>query len=233
MTPAVESALRSAFRHRPGCATALDLATGKPLAHWRPDLVKSWSAAPGSVLKPLVAAILHRPDTLVPCRQSLSIAGVNCPCTHSPQTAPLDLPTALALSCNHWFAAQAATLDPARLARALAGASFTPPATPENLQLLALGARHIRVTPAWLARAFHRLLASPPEAVLDGLRRAVSEGTAAAAKPALGGKTGTSREASWFAGFNHSLLLVVALPGGTGAADAAPLAGEIFAQCAS
>ena len=73
MTPAVESALRSAFRHRTGCATALDLHTGKPLAHWRPDLVKSWSAAPGSVLKPLVAAILHRPETLVPCRQSLFI----------------------------------------------------------------------------------------------------------------------------------------------------------------
>lgn len=232
MTPAPESALRSAFHNRTGCATALDLHTGKPLAHWRPDLVKSWSAAPGSVLKPLVAAILHRPETLVPCRQSLSIAGVNCACTHTPQTAPLDLPAALALSCNHWFAAQAATLDPARLARALAGAAFTPPATPEDLQLLALGARHIRVTPAWLARAFHRLLAAPPEPILDGLRRAVSEGTAAAAKPALGGKTGTSREASWFAGFNQKLLLVVALPGGTGGADAAPLAGEIFAQCA-
>lgn len=232
MTPAVESALRSAFRNRTGCATALDLSTGKPLAHWRPDLVKSWSAAPGSVLKPLVAAILHRPEALVPCRQSLSIDGVNCACTHAPQTAPLDLPTALALSCNHWFAAQAATLDPARLARALAGAEFTPPATTEDIQLLALGARHIRVTPAWLARAFHRLLASPPEPVLDGLRRAVSQGTAVAAKPALGGKTGTSREASWFAGFNQKLLLVVALPGGTGGGDAAPIAGEIFAQCA-
>ncbi|HRJ21887.1 MAG TPA: hypothetical protein PLF84_22790, partial [Bryobacteraceae bacterium] len=75
-------------------------------------------------------------------------------------------------------------------------------------------------------------LASPPEPILDGLRRAVSQGTAAAAKPALGGKTGTSREAAWFAGFNHQLLLVVALPSGTGPQHAAPLAGEIFAQCA-
>ena len=233
MTTRAADALRSVLRGKPGCATLLELPSGKPLAHWRPDLVKSWSAAPGSALKPLVAAILDRPEALVPCRQALSISGVNCACTHPPQAAPLDLSTALALSCNHWFAAQAARLDPERLTRALAGADFTPPASPPDLQLLALGARHIRVTPAWLARAYFRLLSNSSRPILEGLRRAVSEGTARAAQPALGGKTGTSREAAWFAGFHHHLLLVLALPAGTGGSDAAPLAGELFARCVS
>ncbi|MCL4796637.1 MAG: hypothetical protein KJZ84_18880 [Bryobacteraceae bacterium] len=233
MNARAEAALRAAFRGLPGCATALDLATGKPLAHWRPDLVKSWAAAPGSVLKPLVLATLDPLDAALPCARRLLINGVRLDCTHTPQTAPLNAAEALALSCNSWFAQRAALLDPRKLTAALAGAEFSAPATPEDLQLLALGARGIRVTPAWLARAYLRLLHSATEPIRAGLALAVAEGTAHAARPALGGKTGTSREASWFAGFDRRMLLVVALPGGAGGADAAPLAAKIFEKCAS
>lgn len=234
MNPArLESALRAAFRGRAGCAVLLDRSSAKPLAHWRPDLVKSFRAAPGSVLKPLIAAALPLLDARVPCPLTLDIAGVNFDCTHPSQAAPLDLPAALALSCNRWFAEQAALAGPAPFLEALAGADLQPPRDTPALQHLILGARGIRVTPAWLARAYLRLLANPVPPILDGLHRAVAEGTARAAQPAIGGKTGTSREAAFFAGFTTDLLLVVALPGGTGPAHAAPLAGDILSRCAA
>jgi hypothetical protein len=232
MSKAVEAALRAVFNGRAGCATALDPATGRALAHWRPDLVKNWSAAPGSVLKPLSASALDPVDGVVACAHRLTIAGVNLDCQHPPRAQPLDAATALAVSCNAWIAARAAAMDPRALARVLAGADFLPPADTQALQLLALGVRGIRITPGWLARAYLRLLREAPAAIRRGLELAVAEGTARGAQPALGGKTGTSREAAWFAGYDERLLLVIALPAGTGPGDAAPLAGEVFKRCA-
>lgn len=232
MTRLAEAALRVVFNGRAGCAAALDPATGRALAHWRPDLVKNWAAAPGSVLKPLSVSAMDPVDAALACADRLSIAGVNLDCQHPPRAQPLDAAAALALSCNAWVAARAAAMDPRSLARVLAGADFQPPADTEALQLLALGVRGIRVTPGWLARAYLRLLRAAPAAVRRGLELAVAEGTARGAQPALGGKTGTSREAAWFAGYDSRLLLVVALPAGTGAGDAAPLAGEVFRRCA-
>lgn len=231
MSKAAEAALRAVFTGRAGCATALDAATGRAVAHWRPDLVKNWAAAPGSVLKPLPACAFDPVEGSVACSNRLTIASINLDCQHPPRAQPLDAAAALALSCNTWFAARAAAMDPRALTRMLAGADFQPPADTEALQLLALGVRGIRVTPGWLARAYLRLLREAPGAVRRGLELAVAEGTARGAQPALGGKTGTSREASWFAGYDARILLVVALPGGTGAGDAAPLAGEVFRRC--
>lgn len=232
MNTAVEAALRAVFKGRAGCAAALDPATGRAMAHWRPDLVKNWAAAPGSVLKPLSASALDPADAAVACSGRLSIAGIGLDCSHAPRAQPLDAASALALSCNEWMAAHAAAMDPRALARVLAGADYQQPADTEALQLLALGVRGIRVTPGWLARSYLRLLREAHAAILRGLELAVAEGTASGAQPALGGKTGTSREAAWFAGYGARLLLVIALPGGTGAGDAAPLAGEVFRRCA-
>lgn len=231
MSKTVEAALRAVFSGRAGCATALDAATGRVLAQWRPDLVKNWAAAPGSVLKPLSASAFDPVDSGVACANRLTIGGINLDCQHPPRAQPLDAAAALALSCNMWIAARAAATDPRALTRVLAGADFQPPADAEALQLLALGVRGIRVTPGWLARAYLRLLREAPVAVRRGLELAVAEGTARGAQPALGGKTGTSREAAWFAGYDARVLLVVALPAGTGAGDAAPLAGEVFKRC--
>jgi hypothetical protein len=233
MTPdRADAALRAAFRGRPGCATVLDRNTGRALAQWRPDLVKNWAAAPGSVLKPLVLSVLKPIDASLPCPRTLSIGGIAFHCTHAPIVEPVDASTAVALSCNNWFAGRAATIDPAQLRTLFAGADFQTPATPSAVQLLVLGARGIRVTPSWLARAYFKLLTGAPPQVIAGLERAITEGTAHAALPALGGKTGTSREAAWFAGYVGTVLLVIALPAGTGGGDAAPLAGEFFTQCA-
>lgn len=232
MRESAEAALRAVFRGRPGCAAALDAATGRALAQWRPDLVKNWAAAPGSVIKPMMVAAFTRLEARRACTRRLALAGLDLSCTHGARAEPLDAARAIALSCNAWVAAGAAETDPAALAGALAGAEFKPPANVEEAQLLALGVRHVRVTPWWLARAYWRLGREAPAAVRRGLELAVKEGTAAAAAPALGGKTGTSREAAWFAGFDERMVLVVALPGGTGGGDAAPVAGEVFARCA-
>lgn len=227
----VERAFRAAFQRRPGCATAIELATGRTLARWRPDLVKNWAAAPGSVIKPLVAAA-GAAEFRRACPRGLVIDGIRLDCTHSPSAQPLDMETALALSCNCWMSAYVERLDPEALRRALSGADFTPPATLADRQLAALGVRGVRITPAWLAGAYLRLLRNAAAPIRRGLERAVREGTALAAQPALGGKTGTSREAAWFAGYDARLLLVVALPAGSGGGDAAPVAGEVFSRCA-
>ncbi len=113
MNARAEAALRAAFRGLPGCATALDLATGKPLAHWRPDLVKSWAAAPGSVLKPLVLATLDPLDAALPCARPPS-SNASARLHPRPQTAPLNAARSPRPELNSWSLRPARR--PARLA---------------------------------------------------------------------------------------------------------------------
>jgi len=244
MKQALQQALRRAFRQRAGCAAVLDLRHGQTLAVWRPDLAKSWMFAPGSALKPFILAeLLRGPVQRLVCPGQLSVAGINLACTHPPLVEPLGPERALAFSCNSWFAAHAARLDHERLTAALRplGAAVPPATSSDGLTLIALGIRGVRVACFGLARGF-RMLAlrkSAGEAALEplwaGLEDAVARGTGRNAAPTLGmgvwGKTGTTREAACFAGFDDRIALAVAVPGGTGGGDAAPIAGEIFQAC--
>ena len=116
-----------------------------------------------------------------------------------------------------------------------------------------IGAEKVRVTPLGLLAAYRRMAlerrqageaARTHEVVFRGLEAATRYGTAQAAQPPeitarVAGKTGTARADEgqwthgWFAGFAPSerpeVVLVVFLEKGTGPADAAPLAGKIFA----
>ncbi len=240
MQQALQQALRHAFRNRSGCAAVLDLEGAETLAIWRPDIAKSWQFAPGSVLKPfLLAEILQGPVQHLACPGDLRIAGLNLACTHPRLAEPLGPDEALALSCNSWFAAHVARMGPERLASALRSLAIPVPAesTIDDLKLIALGLRGARVTCLGLARGFRMLALRKSagdkglEPLWTGLKWAVERGTGRNAGSGVWGKTGTTREAACFAGFNGRIVAAVAVPGGTGGGDAAPIAGEIFHAC--
>jgi len=219
-----------------GAAVVLRADDGRVMRMDNGSAVRWQAAAPGSALKPWLMETL-RPWRLHPCRLRLRIGGRTLDCTHAPLAAPADAETALAASCNAWFAAQAAAADPdAVLARLReGGADAVRAATPEELQLQVLGLEGVRITPLGMAQAYRRLASAADAAVRAGLRRAVTEGTAQAADlpgADVAGKTGTSGDGAWFAGFapasSPRFVVVVFQPNGRGARDAAPLARELF-----
>jgi len=115
---------------------------------------------------------------------------------------------------------------------------------PDAVRLQALGEEDVLITVAELASAYRALAlkASAPEMglVIAGLEGAVEYGTAQNARVAgvkLAGKTGTSigiagEPVAWFAGFLPSsapeVAVAVMVPGRSGGADAAPVAGRIL-----
>ncbi len=181
----------------------------------------------GSLLKPFLAEAYARTHADYPTHL--------CPA----HATPLLLPQALAESCNAYFLALAAKLDPATL--------HDLPAPPDTLPRTLIG-----LTPAWpiaplaLIRAYAALLLSPgtrPE-ILESMRLAAVNGTAAGVGRHPGGvlaKTGTAPcVAACIASGDGlvllavparhpTLLLLVRKRGTTGAATAAA-AGPILTQ---
>jgi len=233
---AIFPAMAGAFS-RSGAAVVLRASDAAVLRIDNEASARSLPAPPGSVLKPWLLDAL-RPWKLRPCSMRLRIAGFRLDCAHLPLNTPFDAETALAASCNQWFAAAAAEADPAAVLRRLeeCGASAVRVSAREQLQLQVLGLAHVSITPFLLALAFRRLALEAGPVIRSGLRRAVAEGTAQAADiPGLeiAGKTGTSPGAAWFAGFAPvaapRCIVVVRQPGGRGGRDAAPVARELFA----
>jgi len=187
---------------------------------------------PGSTVKPLLAGLLE-PGRRFPCQRTLSIGGWRLDCVHAPLQGPLDLETALAASCNSWFAQAAKRLNGVSVQRAIQawGGQATMAATPDQLVLVVLGLEKIWFTPVALARAYARLRREGSQSVRKGLEAAISFGTAAQAAGGhlvLAGKTGTVRGGAWFAGWTDRAVIAVFVAGGTGGADAAPAAREIL-----
>jgi membrane carboxypeptidase/penicillin-binding protein PbpC len=118
-SPVAEALLR-ALRGTQASAVVLDLQTGAVLA----SAGESRRRAPGSTIKPLLLeyALEHgivRPEMEVYCRRNLHVGGRALPCTH-----PADLPvftaeSALAESCNTWFAEMARRFSGPELEAAL------------------------------------------------------------------------------------------------------------------
>ncbi|MCU0248420.1 MAG: hypothetical protein MUC42_17760 [Bryobacter sp.] len=191
------------------------------------DLTPAPSALPpGSVLKPLYAGLLDA-SVRFRCGRKLTVESHRLDCTHAPLLGPIDLETALAASCNSWFAQSARRLDPSALVQRIRaqGGEVNAPATRDQLVLTALGIQGVRFTPLAIARAYARLRAEAAPAVLRGLSLALESGTAAPARgPYLAGKTGTVHEGGWFAGWTGRVAVAVFIPGGNGGADAAPAA---------
>jgi membrane carboxypeptidase/penicillin-binding protein len=102
---------------------------------------------------------------------------------------------------------------------------------PDAIRQQALGEGFVAMTVMELAEAYRQLALNAPAAVVAGLEAAVAYGTAQRAGVAgvrVAGKTGTVRGAAWFAGWTPQVAIAVRVPGGSGGADAAPVAAELL-----
>ncbi len=231
--PAEDSAFQQAVARsmtgKRGTAVAIDVATGKILAAYDPDVAARRLALPGSSIKTftlltlLEAGKINGQTTLM-CKRTLKVGGHNLDCTHPEMKQPFDPATALAYSCNTYFATMATRLTPAELRDGLltygfgspsglasneASGSVTLAATQAELQMQAIGEWGLRVTPLELLRAYQKVaqLARKHDAKLDpvfaGLEGSTAYGMGRLAQPdgamKTAGKTGTSlvEEGSW------------------------------------
>jgi cell division protein FtsI/penicillin-binding protein 2 len=245
----VKRALASATSGTQASAIVLDAKTGNILA----SVGDTRGGAPGSVIKPLllVYALQHgvvSADTSVYCRRTLKVGDRFLPCTHPPDQTVFTAASALAESCNTWFAEMARRLSGPQLEAALKATQLPHltmnDATIEERQLAVLGLRGVIASPLQLAQAYRRLfLQAPlPAPVAEGLRGSVQYGMANSADvPGLNllGKTGTASNPGeawthgWFAGsLPGRFILVVYVPHGDGG-TAASLAGKFFTLAAT
>src|SRR3989338_1617008 len=101
---------------RVGTAVVLDAVSGRILAEYRPDIAARRLAHPGSALKPFtLLALLEQgeldPETTILCRRHVRLDGRSLDCSHARTSRPLDAVSALAYSCNYFFAHFARQLD--------------------------------------------------------------------------------------------------------------------------
>lgn len=244
----VKDALEQALRATQASAVVLDARTGAVLA----SAGKPRRATPGSAVKPLLLeyALEHsivNPEMEVYCRRNLHVGGRALPCSHPADHPVFTAESALAESCNTWFAEMARRYSGLQLEAALNDASL--PHSPmgaanvEQRQLAVLGLVGVTTSPLELALAyrdlFERMPASGP--VARGLQDSVGYGMAnPAAVQGLRilGKTGTASDIretwshGWFAGgIPGRLVIVIYVPHGDGG-TAASLAQKFFQSVA-
>jgi cell division protein FtsI/penicillin-binding protein 2 len=283
--------VKALMRERRGAVIVSNPMSGEILAVWNPEAAFGRGYPPGSTAKIVEAAValqegLISPRDQIHCRRVPELLGEAYRCSHPQAVEPFTLVTALANSCNYFFAALSVRLTSASLAHGYAVFGFGSPAEGPGLSAnpgqvrigdgpaakarAAVGEGAILVTPAQLllaysaiatrgavfrfwkpsagrntARRLSRQVKLRPETfkiLAEGLEECVRSGTgqgAAVEGVRVAGKTGTatSRDGSgvthaWFVGYAPAdapeIALVVFLERGTGAADAAPLAGRIL-----
>lgn len=245
----IQAALSRALRETQATAVVLDVRTGAVLA----SEGRARRGSPGSAIKPLLLAYalghgIVRPETEVYCRRDLHVGPHSLPCTHPADHPVFRAQSALAESCNTWFAEMARHFDDLALESALQG-THLPHASVlaagvEQRELVVLGLRGVTASPPELARAYREMLEQmPPNGpVARGLEESVEFGMAHPAQvPGVQilGKTGTATNPGeawthgWFAGaLPGRLIIVVYVPRGDGG-TAAGLARMFFASVVS
>ena len=239
-----QAALASALSGTQASGVVLDLHTGASIA----VIGAPRPAAPGSALKPLLLqyALDHgiiRSGTQVFCHRAVHIGTIALPCTHPASQDVFTAESALAESCNSYFAELGKRFSGSALEIALRQTGMphrsVNAASPDERALTTLGLRDVMATPRDLAQAYRSLVLSTPadSPVIAGLRGSVDYGMAhAAAIPGLLilGKTGTAANPGepwthgWFAGILPGrLVLVIYVPHGDGG-TAATLARRFF-----
>jgi penicillin-binding protein 2 len=226
---ALQRAADHAMAGKSGALVVIDVATGNVLAAYHLGVAGQRVALPGSSIKTFTLIALLESgkisdQTTMMCKRSLIVGAHQLNCTHPDVKQPFDPATALAYSCNTYFARLATRLSPSELRDSflkfglasrsgLASNEVTgavPLATtPVELQLQAIGEGGVRVTPLEMLRAYQKVALLIPDhdaklaPVFAGLEGSVSYGMGHLAQPAgpikVAGKTGTSlvEEGSW------------------------------------
>jgi peptidoglycan glycosyltransferase len=282
------------MRHRQGAVLVSNPLTGELQAVWNRRGAFDRALPPGSTAKLVTAAAaleqgILTPDDRILCRRVPRFLGKPFHCVHPAAGQSLTLASALAYSCNYFFAELSARLTAATLARWYTAFGFGHPleglgarhasgvvslgASEEAKARASLGESGILVTPAQLLMAYSAVATGgavfrfwlpdapiPPggngapqlsrrvrlhprtlDTLRAGLLQCVESGTcqgAAVPGVAVAGKTGTAAAPggshAWFVGYapaaKPELAIVVFLERGTGAMDAAPLAGQILRE---
>ncbi|MEB3188256.1 MAG: penicillin-binding transpeptidase domain-containing protein [bacterium] len=238
-TARLEAAARRALEGHGGEVLAVDRGSGHLIARIWPGT--AWTVHPvGSLAKLVTARAITRSW---PGAWSATWTCPGAPCWRA--HGRIDLAGALAHSCRVPLAAAGERLGPQALVGAFEDAGFDiPPVTalagrpPGTLGRLATGEDpRVRADSEHVAR-FVRRLAAEPGPWHPALARAVQEGTGRLARipgADIRGKTGTVevpgdrlRRDGWFAGYSERLVVVTRIPGSTGFAGAAPVAGAVF-----
>ncbi len=282
--------LNRIMRGRQGCVVVSKPTTGEIVAEWNHEMSFNHAFPPGSTAKLVTAAIALEEGKISPtdsvfCRRVPELLGEAYRCSHPAALGPYTLSSALANSCNYFFATLSTRLSADVLARGYAmfgvgnsatsggvqsaPASVRIPDEPAAKARVALGESYILVTPAQLLMAYSavatrgsifrlwrstdartapiierrlKLQSATWETLARGLEECVRQGTGHAAAVEgvrVAGKTGTAtigggKAHAWFVGYapvdSPRIALVVLLARGTGARDAAPLAGRILRQ---
>jgi cell division protein FtsI/penicillin-binding protein 2 len=268
---ALQQSLDREMEKRPGTFVVVEVSSGKIIASNNLRLAATTLQTPGSTLKPFVLMALLELNRVDPtqkliCKRKLQIGSVHLDCTHPISAAQLNSDDAIAYSCNSYFAQVSIRLSSNELVQALRRAGFDsstglvendasgrihPPANKDQIQLEALGADGIEVTPLELLEAYRKLALRKRNGdigkdapVFDGLEHSVAYGMARAAnvdEMKVAGKTGTAawrtnpRTHGFFAGYapaeKPEVAIVVFVQQGNGA-DAATLAQTVFAEYA-
>lgn len=221
------------MRGRSGAALVVDVHSGHLLAAYHPDAAARRLARPGSAFKPFTLLALLQSGKLSPtdslvCRRNLRVGAHDLSCSH-PQIGPLQAVSALAYSCNDFFATFGGRLTAVELKAAFTKAGFASPAglisdeatgfihlagTDEERQLQALGEGDMKITPLEMLAAYRAIAlgrtdpnASAAERVVfEGLEEATAYGMARLASSSeikVAGKTGTPKtdEGHWSNGW--------------------------------
>jgi cell division protein FtsI/penicillin-binding protein 2 len=264
----LDAELARAMHGRSGAAVVVDVASGHVIAIYHPSVAARRLARPGSAFKPFTLLALLQLGKLIPteslvCRRTLRVGTHDLSCSH-PQTGALQAESALAYSCNDFFASYGLRLSAAELQAAFKKSGFASPSgllpdeatgfirparTDEERQLQAIGEGEMKITPLEMLAAYRALALrraddhpkATEETVFSGLEQATTYGAARLAsipEMKVAGKTGTPRTDQgtwtngWFAGYapadKPQVAVVVFLERGTGPADAAPIAAQIF-----
>lgn len=222
----LQGAVDHALSGHSGAIVVIDVASNETLAAKNLEFAGRQLIRPGSTVKPFVLMELLDSGKLDPkqrlmCKRPLRIGSLRLDCSHTTDVSQLDADDAISYSCNSYMAEAALRLNDHELVEALRRAGLDSltglinsesagridrPASQEQLQLTALGARGIEVTPLELLEAYRKLAllrkterATASKPVFEGLEHAVTYGTAHAAYVQgmkIAGKTGTAASAN-------------------------------------
>src|SRR5579864_7226885 len=267
----LQQSLDRAMEKRPGTFVVVEVSSGKIIASNNLRLAATGLQTPGSTLKPFVLISLLESNRVDPtqkliCKRKLQIGSAHLDCTHPISVGQLNSDDAIAYSCNSYFAQVSIRLTGNELLQTFRRAGFDsptgltendasgrihPPSNNDQIQLEALGADGIEITPLELLEAYRKLALRKRNGdigkdapVFDGLEHSVAYGMARAANVddmKVAGKTGTAasrtnpRTHGFFVGYapaeKPEITVVVFVQQGNGA-DAAALAHQVFVEYA-